>query len=300
MAIMNSVGNGAVNDLFDVQTVEALLVAQRHWLEPMPALIPDGFCTPETVAAIRRFQETGAALPKEDVDGIVAPGSFTFRRLEMGRVPYPKHDVFKPVCWYRDSSSITRSRCEAAAKRLDCEVEAVIAVIEQEVAIRGMWDEFGRPTILYEPAHFRRHTDNKWDKTHRDISNGGIGSGKFSAQYPKLLRAATLDETAALLSASWGAFQIMGSNYKPCGFASVDAFVDAMLAGAQQQFDAFVSFLLNDPKQKRSSLPAMRNADWTAFARGYNGPDGVARGYDSQIEAVYKRLVARRPPAARR
>lgn len=265
----------------------------------MPELIPDGVCMPETDAAIRRFQATAAALHPDKVDGVVSPGGFTIRRLEMGRIPYPKHAVFSSVCWSREGSSITRSRCEAAARQLGCEVEAVMAVTEQEVAARGMWDGFGRPTILYEPAYFRAHTKNMWDKTHPDLSNGSAGSGLFRIQYEKLLRAATLDEPAALKSASWGAFQIMGAKHVPCGYDSVEEFVDAMLVGPQQQFDAFVAFLLNDGLQRKTSLPAIRAGKWTAFTLAYNGPSGVEKGYDVKIRAIYEPLIAQRPPVSK-
>lgn len=88
------------------------------------------------------------------------------------------------------------------------------------------FDDYGRPRILFERHYFPRLTQGRYDKRHPDISNSLAGGyGKFSAQYGKLERAYVLDAVAALESASWGRFQIMGSNYRDAGFVSVQEFV---------------------------------------------------------------------------
>ncbi|MDD4881534.1 MAG: N-acetylmuramidase domain-containing protein [Gallionellaceae bacterium] len=68
---------------------------------------------------------------------------------------------------------------------------------------------------MYERHYFHRLTNGKYSKKHPDISNSLSGGyGKFSAQYGKLERAFNLDPEAALKSASWGRFQIMGNNHQ--------------------------------------------------------------------------------------
>jgi hypothetical protein len=295
--LSGSVGKGGANHPADVALVQALLANHRQWLDPLVVPPADGHCGADTIEAIRKFQETAAALAKKYVTGLVSVQGFTIRRLASGYIPKPKHRVFNPVCWVRQGNTLTHDQLAAAATSLGCEIEAVKAVTEQEVSVRGMWDFFGRPTILYEPRKFRTHTKGVWNKTHDDISNGNTGSGKYSAQYEKLYRAATLDESAALKSCSWGAFQIMGENFTPCGYPSVEAFVDGMLRGNQQQLDAFVDFLNNDSYQRARSRKALRAKDWREFALGYNGSNGVANGYDISIGNIYRRLIALRPPA---
>jgi len=128
-------------------------------------------------------------------------------------------------------------------------------------------------------------TGGKYDQTHPDISNGAPGGyGKFSAQYPKLERAYALDRDAALRSASWGRFQIMGSNYRAAGFSSVAAFVQAMTKSESEHLKAFVSFVKDKPVRVR----ALQEKDFAKFAAHYNGAG--YKGYDVKLEAAYKRL----------
>lgn len=54
-------------------------------------------------------------------------------------------------------------------------------------------------------------------------------------------------DTAALESASWGAFQIMGYHWQRLGYASVQDFVTAMSASESQQFEVFTRFIETDP-----------------------------------------------------
>lgn len=102
-------------------------------------------------------------------------------------------------------------------------------------------------------------------------------------EYERLGRAITLDRDAALRSASWGAFQIMGNNYTLCGFASAEDFVKAMVSGTPAQLDAFVSFI-----RKTGLADELIRADWAGFARGYNGPAYKVNKYDDRLAAAYR------------
>jgi len=285
--LSGSVGTGRLNQPADVTRVQDLLANHTHWLAPIPLTPADGHCGPDTIEAIKRFQETAAALEKGKVDGVVTPSGFTLKRLEIGYIPKPKHRVFDNVCWAHAANELTLTLLQAAAKTLALESEAIEAVVEQEVAIRGPWDEFGRPTILYERHLFRHFTKKKWNLTHPDISGPQGGYGRYSAQYPKLYRAATLDEPAALKSASWGAFQILGENFADCGYTSVETFVDAMLANETNQLNAFVAFVNKNSTLKK----ALKDKDWTTFARIYNGPDYQKNHYDTNISNIYNNLI---------
>lgn len=173
-----------------------------------------------------------------------------------------------------------------AATRLDVEV-AVIRAVAQVEAPGGAFDDFGRPTILYERHYFHRLTAGKHDKKHPDLSNASQGDyGKLSAQYSKLERAYKLNASAALKSCSWGRFQIMGANYDECGFGSVEAFVRSVMQSEANQLDAFVTFLNHDARKRR----ALKQHDWAVFARLYNGPSYADNGYDSKLEAAFDRF----------
>ncbi len=171
---------------------------------------------------------------------------------------------------------------EDAAAKIGCSVAAVRAVIDVES--RGGFLSDGRPKILFERHYFCRLTKGKHDRTHADVSNprwGGYKGG--AAEYDRLHRAIKLERDAALRSASWGAFQIMGDNYKICGFRTVEEFVEAMVAGESEQLQAFVAFV----KKNRLDDELIR-LDWAGFARGYNGPAYKANKYDEKLAAAYR------------
>ena len=93
---------------------------------------------------------------------------------------------------------------------------------------------------------------------------------------------------AALMSASWGMFQIMGFNHKACGFASVHDFVRAMSQSPQAQLLAFVGFV-----EQRGLVPFLREHRWGDFARRYNGPGYVYNRYDLKLREAYERWGGR-------
>ena len=170
---------------------------------------------------------------------------------------------------------------EQAAADLGCEVAAVRAVIDVES--RGGYLSDKRPKILFERHYFSRLTKRKFDAQHSDISHkrwGGYSGG--SREYDRLGRAIALDRDAALRSASWGAFQIMGDNCKLCGFGNVEDFVKDMVASEDKQLSAFVKFV------KSARLDdELRRLDWEGFARGYNGPAFRKNNYDKKMAAAH-------------
>jgi hypothetical protein len=175
-----------------------------------------------------------------------------------------------------------------AARRLDVEVAAIQAVAEVET-MGNAFDGQGRPTILFERHHYHRHTGGKHDGTHPTISNAIAGGyGKFNAQYDKLRQAYELDEEAALKSASWGRFQIMGSNHAACGFDGVRSFVQAMSRSEAAHLSAFVSFVASN----KARLKALRDQDWATFAKMYNGAGYAKRGYHLKMKRAFDVIVA--------
>src|SRR3546814_1144412 len=95
-------------------------------------------------------------------------------------------------------------------------------------------------------------------------------SGSLAGEWERLEAACLLDRAAALQSASWGLFQIMGFNYSYAGFADVEAFAAAQHAGAEQQAGAFARFISRPP------LPsALRRRSWQ---KEYRSGSGRERG----------------------
>lgn len=289
MPIAAAVGKDCTNNPDDVRLVETRLMHHKAWLPAGSEITVDGTCTPKTIEAIRQFQLSACALDESRADAVVSPGGLTIARLERDVIARPRHAVFGTQSYDRRIGKMTRDDFEAAAAKLGCERAAIEAVAMQEVGARGAWDDaLRRPTILFERHLFAKHSGNRWNRTHPDISNPDPGGyGTYVSQYRKLARAAVLDEAAALKSASWGAFQILGENFADAGHVSVEAFVEAMLDSERAHLRAFVAFIGASSALKK----AIRTRDWTSFARRYNGPDFAKNQYDTRIADHYRRLT---------
>ncbi len=184
-----------------------------------------------------------------------------------------------------NTAPLTAADIDFAAHELSCEARAINAVSHVE-APRGGFNPDGRPVILFESHAFHMATEGKYDASHPGIStsswvhNYGPGGAH---QYDRLYEAIALDRTEALKSASWGRYQIMGSNYADAGYDTVEGFVADMCHSEAYQLDAFVAFLQNTGIDSD-----LRTKDWAAFARRYNGPGQVDK-YAADIEAAYER-----------
>ena len=127
-----------------------------------------------------------------------------------------------------EAKKIAPQDYEAAAAKLMCDVAAVKAVVEVESGGRTGFLADKRPKILFESRWFHKLTGGRHDETHPGISTpkwvrnykGGAG------EYERLAEAIELDRTAALKSASWGMFQILGVNHGLAGFDTVEEFVE--------------------------------------------------------------------------
>lgn len=121
-------------------------------------------------------------------------------------------------------------------------------------------------------------------KTDTDICNTTPGAyGKYSEQHPKLQRAVAIDRQSGLESCSWGAFQIMGYQWKTVGLTNAQEFVNLNYSD-YGQLQCLVLFL----KANSSIVTALRNKAWTTAAKLYNGP--AQQGYDNRLSAAYTKF----------
>ena len=93
---------------------------------------------------------------------------------------------------------------------------------------------------------------------------------------------------AACASASWGLFQILGNNYKACGFANASNFANAMEKGENEHLKAFCRFVIANPAMHQ----ALNEKRWADFARSYNGPAYAKNRYDQKLAEAYTRNLA--------
>lgn len=177
-----------------------------------------------------------------------------------------------------------------AARILGVSAAKVRAVCAVESNGRGFHPETRRPVILYEPHVFHRMTQGRFAAQHPDLSYKAWGARPYPAsqaqRWGQLAAAMALDETAALSAASWGLFQIMGFNFRSCGFDSVQGFALAMCQTEGEQLAAFARFVGAQPEMHQ----ALVAGDWAGFARRYNGEGYAQHSYDQKLKAAFARF----------
>ncbi|MCS4282221.1 hypothetical protein M2396_000486 [Pseudomonas sp. BIGb0278] len=188
-----------------------------------------------------------------------------------------------------------------ASARLGVPVAAVYALNEVESKGRGFLDN-GKPVILFErhvmykrlqlagsPGDDQEQLLHRADLLAKQAPNlvnpkaGGYIGG--SAEHQRLAQARQLDEVAALESASWGGFQVMGYHWQRLGYSSVHDFVDAMMRSEADHLEAFVRYIEADA----NLLKALKAQKWATVAKLYNGPDYQRNLYDVKLERAFER-----------
>ena len=175
-----------------------------------------------------------------------------------------------------------------AGHLIDLDPALIQAVCKVEAPFGG-FDENDLPRILFEGHHFSRLTNHVYDQSHPTISymewTRRFYSRNNTGELNRLAEAAALDRNAALQSASWGRFQIMGFNHVAAGFPVLQDFINAMYDSETAQLTAFVYFLKNDKGGRM--ITNLRNHKWAAFARDYNGPGYADNQYDTKLATAY-------------
>lgn len=230
----------------------------------------DGDFGPKTEAALKEFQGENDLVS----DGICGPK--TWKELR---------DRF-------DKSGITEEDYESAANLLKVPVATVKAVSSVEASGKG-FESTRRPRCLFEGHIFwsrlKKYSINpelflgdhtgiiypKWDK------------GKYlggEKEWNRLEEAWEIKDKAALESASYGLFQIMGFNYAACGCSDVFEFTSKMFLSEGEQLKLFCKFCQSMGLEKY-----LRNQDWAGFARRYNGPEYAKNEYDTKLASAFKK-----------
>lgn len=192
----------------------------------------------------------------------------------------------------KPNDPISEQAYREAAEDIGCDVAAVKAVAQVESAGGGYFGD-GRPKILFERHWFRKLTANRFDASNPKVSGPRGGYRRGAAEYTRLEEAIGLDRDAALQSASWGKFQIMGFNHGVCGFDDVEDYVAAMVESEDRHLQAFISFVESKGLDRH-----LRSLDWAKFARGYNGPAYRENKYDTKMANAYAKFARQDRPAA--
>lgn len=224
---------------------------------------------------------------------------------------------------------ITEEQWVDTADLIKCEPEVLKAISVVESSGRSAFWRLNHgegahiPALLFERHIFSRRTKGRFDNAHPDLSwpvpyrkkskigeedkrmhDGQVDAddayGDYSSAYLRLIRAYSLDATAALEAASWGKFQILGTNYSLCGRPTPVAFVDQMCMSEAAQIGLLANFIQKKPpvwidakdtkKGKHPSLlESVRKKDWAMIAFNYNGPGYKTYSYDIKLRAAYEK-----------
>lgn len=204
------------------------------------------------------------------------------------------HTSFLPEPELPHYGPLTPDDYRRIADELGVEAAAIRAVVEIETGrTRTGFYETGRPIINFDLAVFRRAAArrginlNRYASSHATVfaaPNIRKYGSQQKAQQARLDAAMDIDSIAAIESTFWGMFQIGGFNWKLSGAESRADFVRLMQRSEFDQLRLFANYIRNT-----GLLKPLKEKNWAAFARIYNGPSYASRGYHTRMGAAYAR-----------
>ncbi|ANF87638.1 hypothetical protein A7J50_4280 [Pseudomonas antarctica] len=264
-------------------------------------LVVDGKCGALLVQRISDYQLNRLKVTKPD--GVIDPQGRTFNSLvEDTRKANPDTPAAEPD----RQQWITEATCDGGVILTEADFQSAATALGNAVSVNiikafatvesGGRSGFGpakMPVIAYEGHLFRKYTQQKYDRSHPFLSYPYVekagpqwraNNKNQTTAWATLVAAYKLDPVAALMSASWGMFQIMGFNFAVCGYTTVFDFVTAMKTNAGLQLKAFVGFCSKNP----ALVKAIKSKDYVGMASHYNGKD--YGDYDKRIQKAFDAL----------
>lgn len=179
-------------------------------------------------------------------------------------------------------SGLTDADFRLVAEELGVEVAAIKAVVEIEAGkqMKGFWAP-GVPVVNFERSMFNRFK-SKGGPGKKDVKVPAGLSGYALNEWTQLTNARKVSCGGADMGTFWGMFQIGGFNYRICGCESIEEFVRLMSYSELEQLELFATFITN-----AGMLNDLKNRNWAAFSRKYNGPSYARRGYHTRMAAAY-------------
>lgn len=187
---------------------------------------------------------------------------------------------------------LTNEKIADIARENKIDPAALLAVKDVESNGGGFLSN-GKPKILFEGHIFyllltpllNKARLNQLCKQYPNVVYPTWNRSKYfggDKEYIRLSEAMKINRAAALKSASWGMFQVMGMNYAKCDCKDIDEFVDKMKVSEEDQLMLTIKFLKNN-----SLLFYLNNHNWASFARSYNGPSYGVNKYDTKLAQAY-------------
>lgn len=202
--------------------------------------------------------------------------------------------LFIPPIQLPHSGPLTDDDFYDIADSLEVEPAVIRAVVEIETGNTNVgFHSDGRPLVNFDASLFRRNLQRKGINITRARSQhpeafnapdvNRYGSYQ-AAQQARLDAAMAIDSVAAIDATFWGMFQIGGFNWRLCGASDRCNFVERVGRSEYDQLVMFANFIRNT-----GLLKHLKNKNWSAFARLYNGPGYASRNYHTRLAAAYRR-----------
>lgn len=169
-------------------------------------------------------------------------------------------------------------------------------VIEVETSGKG-FNASGWPEFLFEPHRFYANLKSQPNKLRDAIASGcAYPAWRGPGSYPKtlqlriqqFLKAASIDETAAIKSASWGLGQIMGEECVEVGFQSPQLMLESFKESEGNQVRGMCNLIrargLDKDLHNFPEMAACRH-----FALRYNGKAYEKNRYHIKLHDAYVR-----------
>lgn len=194
----------------------------------------------------------------------------------------PPSTVSKARVFYGQPSGVKTdllSLYQKLAKELDvtpAQVRAFAIVESDEKALTAS----GNPVVRFERARWRRYRIA--EKTAMGFDNAK-NPKDLDARWAQFEAMRQVNEQAAILSHSFGLFQIMGFNYALTMCADPVTFLNESMT-IEGQFKLFRRFVLSSP----SLLSAFRKGRADQVGFHFNGPGYAANKYDVKWAAATK------------
>lgn len=228
----------------------------------LPGLNLDGDFGGHTEEVVKNFQRNHGL---ED-DGVVGPKTWSL--LLPTRPSISEADYTKIASELGVSSAILK------------------AIHEVETSGKSYLSE-GYPCLLFEAHLFYKQLGKKADtllpgnsdilsKTwNRSLYKGGV------KEVSRINKAFLISPEAAIKSASWGAFQILGVN---SGSMGVYEFYRKMWTSEVGQLEVLGNFL-----KTSGIIPYMKSLNFREIARRYNGPGYESNNYHIKLQRAYQK-----------
>lgn len=250
---------------------EQVYFAQRALNESLRLkLKTDGIMGVSTSLALRSYQETHG--------------------LEMtGELDEPTWNYLGEFAGIR---FLSRKAIFSSALSIGVDPSIVMAIREVIGKPEGFLSD-GRPLVTFEHHKFYQYVSQRlgestamqWAQKYPNLCSPYWTQTVYKnpeGEWDRFDQARMLDATCAMLSSSWGMFEIMGFNYALAGLDSVQDFVSEMNYSEILQHSALLTFIRNQPL----FLAALETHDYSRIDRMFNSKHAYAMDYRTKLEAA--------------